>query len=85
MVVITVEAYKNAQVHTITVKNKELFWVKMIDIQFGLKIKNIPDLVRREICGIFETKYLSEQRKKYIKSEYQITKNLHYGHYGKNY
>ena len=36
MVVITVEAYKNAQVHTITVKNEELFWVKMIDVQNGL-------------------------------------------------
>ena len=29
MVVITVEAYQNATVHTITVKNKDLFWVKM--------------------------------------------------------
>ena len=74
MVVITAEAYKNAQVHTITVKNKKLFWVKMI-VQFGLNIKNIPDLVRREICGIFETKDLTEeQRKKYIKSQHQITK-----------
>ena len=84
MVVITVEAYQNSRVHTMTVKNKELFWVKMIDIQFGLNIKNIqfglnikniPDLARKEICGIFETKDLTEeQRKKYMKSEYQITK-----------
>ena len=74
MVVITVEAYKHAKVHTITVKNKKLFWVKMIDMLFGLNIKNIPDLLRKEICGIFETKDLTEeQRKMYIKSEYQIT------------
>ena len=39
MVVITVESYKNAEVHTIKVKNKELFWVKMIDVQNGLGIK----------------------------------------------
>ena len=39
MVVITVESYKNAEVHTITVKNKELLWVKMIDVQKGLDIK----------------------------------------------
>ena len=32
MVVITVENYSIAAVHTITVKNKELLWVKMIDI-----------------------------------------------------
>ena len=29
MVVITVEAYKNAKVHTVTAKNNKLFWVKM--------------------------------------------------------
>ena len=37
MVVITVEAYKNAKVNTITVKNTKLFWVKVIDVQNGLK------------------------------------------------
>ena len=47
----------------------------MIDIRFGLNIKKISDLVRKEICGIFETKDLTEeQKKRYIKSEYQITK-----------
>ena len=52
MAVITVEAYKNAKVNTIIVKNKEIFWVKMIDVQDGLGLKNMSDLVRREICGI---------------------------------
>ena len=33
MLVITVENYSNAGTHTITVKTKELFWVKMIDVQ----------------------------------------------------
>ena len=31
MVVITVEAYQNARIHTITVNNKGFFWVKMKD------------------------------------------------------
>ena len=53
MVVITVESYKNAGVHTITVGNRKLFWVKMIDVQNGLSIKNVPDLVRRKIGSIF--------------------------------
>ena len=49
----------------------------MTDIQSGLNIKHMPDLVRREICGIFETKDLTEEQKeKYIRSEYQITKKL---------
>ena len=64
MVVITIESYKNAEVHTITVKNKELFWVKIIDVQNGLGIKNMSDLVRRKICGIFEKNDLTENDKK---------------------
>ena len=40
MVVITVEKYANAGVHTKTADNKKLFWVKMIDVQKGLGLKN---------------------------------------------
>ena len=47
MVVITVQAFKNAEVHPITVKNKKLFWVKTCDVQTGLGIKNICDLARK--------------------------------------
>ena len=77
MVVVTGEAYQNARVHTITVKNKHIFWVKMKDVQGRLGIKNISDLLRKEICGRFGTKGLTEKQKmKYIRSEYQITKNF---------
>ena len=73
--VITVQAYVEARVHTIKVENKKLFWVKMIDVQKGLWLKNMPDLVKKEICGIFETKNpTKEQQKKYIKTENEITK-----------
>ena len=51
MVVITVEADHNARVHTITVKNKDFFWVKVKDVEDRLGIKNISDLLRKEICG----------------------------------
>ena len=77
MIVITVEAYQTARVHTITVKNKDFFWVKMKDIQGRLCIKNISDLLRKEICGRFGTKDLTEKQKmKYIRSECQIIKNF---------
>ena len=56
MVVSIVQNYTNAGVHTITVGNRELFGVKMVDVQNGLGIKNISDLVRKEIRDIFETK-----------------------------
>ena len=75
MVVIIVEKYANAGVHTVTVKNKKIFGVKMIMVQKGLGLKNMPDLVKKEICGIFDTKNpTKEQKKKYIRTESEITK-----------
>ena len=56
MVVITIQKYTDAEVHTITIGNRELFWVRMIDVQKELGIKNISDLVRKDIQGIFQTK-----------------------------
>ena len=56
MVVIIFQNYTDAEVYTITVGNRELFWVKMIDVQKGLGIRNISDLVRKYIQGIYETK-----------------------------
>ena len=75
MVVITVQAYVETTAHTIKVGNKKLFWVKMIDVQKGLGLKNMPDLVKKEICGIFETKKTTkEKKKKYIRTESEIIK-----------
>ena len=44
MVDISVKNYKNAVVHTVTVGNRQLFWVKMNDVQDGLGVKNMSDL-----------------------------------------
>ena len=75
MVVITIKKYANAGVHTITVENKKFLWVKIIDMQKGLGLKNMPDLFKKEICGIFGTKKpTKEQKKKYIRIESEITK-----------
>ena len=47
----------------------------MIDVQDKLGVKNIPQLVRSELCGIYEKNDLTEKEKeKYIKSTYQLTK-----------
>ena len=49
----------------------------MIDGQKGLGSKNLPDLVKTEICGIFETKNpTKEQKKKYIWTESEIIKKI---------
>ena len=49
MVIITVKLYQDANVDIISdEENKEFFWVKVIDIQNGLGIKNMPQMVRQE-------------------------------------
>ena len=51
----------------------------MRDVQDGLGIKNISDLVRKEIQGIFEDKHpKKEQIKHYKKSEAEIDKKNRY-------
>ena len=68
--VLVVKNYQNVRVHTITFNNKELFWVKMIDVQNGLSIKKIFDLVRKRIYGIFETKNPTKKEiRKYKRSQ----------------
>ena len=51
---ISAETYADAtKVHTITVGNRTLFWVKMHHVQDGLGIKNIYDLIRKENSWYF--------------------------------
>ena len=75
MVVITVQGYTNGGVHTIAVGNRELYWVNIIDVQIGLGINNISDLVRKEIYSIFGTKNpAKKQIGKYKRSQKEISK-----------
>ena len=51
---ISAETYADAtKVHTITVSNRTLFWVKMHHVQDGLGIKNFYDLIRKENSWYF--------------------------------
>ena len=79
MVAITVQNYTDAEFHTIIVGNKELFWVEIVDVQKGLGIQNISDLVRKEICGIFETKNITrKQIRKYKSSQKEIDRESNF-------
>ena len=81
MVFITAEAYKNAGVHIITIKNKDHFGVKMKDAQDRLGIKSMSDRIRHKMCGIFETKNLTEEQKEqHIRSKNEINKKLKNSH-----
>ena len=66
MAVITVQAYAKAGVHIIKVGNRELFWVKMIDVQKGLGLKNISHLVRKQIQGMMRLNILQKNKKENI-------------------
>ena len=77
MVFITVEAYKDAEVHTITVKNKYYFWVKIVDVQKKSGQKNLSDMARKEICCRLETTDPTKtQKRKYIRSEFEILEDF---------
>ena len=81
MVVITVKLYQDANVDIIPdEKNEELFWVKMTDIQNGLGIKNMAQMVRQQMLGIFGTKNLTkeqqQQKKQYIRLKCEINKSF---------
>ena len=54
MDLISVERYNSAGVHTMQLKND--IWVSVKDVGNGLGVKNISDLVLKEIYGKYEKK-----------------------------
>ena len=73
---ISIEKYIDGKLCTIKVGNKELFWVRMHDVQEGLGAKYLSDLVRKEMHGIFETKTpIKDQIRKYKRREKELDIN----------
>ena len=60
MSLISVEGYNNAGVQTIKVKND--LWIRIKDVGNGLGVKNISDLVLKEIQGHYEKKKIYKRR-----------------------
>ena len=58
MYLISAEGYKNAKVDflKITTTTTSEIWVSMKDVESGMGVKNISDLVLKEIYSICETK-----------------------------
>ena len=67
---ISVEGYKNAKVHTIQVKND--FWISIKDVGNGLGVKNISDLVLKEMQGHYEKNITKEKTKCFKMTERKI-------------
>ena len=56
MYLISAEGYKNAEVDAKIVRKTGEIWVSMKDAGSGMGVKNISDLVLKEIHGVLETK-----------------------------
>ena len=76
MYLISAERYKNANVGFLTIKKKtsEEIWVNMKDVGSGLGVKNISDLVLKEIYGILNPS--KEQVNEYKMTKRQIYKKF---------
>ena len=67
MYLISAEGYKNTNVKFLTIKNTSEIWVNMKDVGNGMGVKNISDLVLKEIYGICEKKILQKNKLMNIK------------------
>ena len=61
MYLISAEAYKNADVHILIKKTSEI-WPSMQDVENGMGVKNVSDLVLKEIYDICEKKTLQKSK-----------------------
>ena len=77
MYLISAEGYKNANVEFLTIKTTSKIWVNMKDVGNGMGVKNISDLVLKEIYSICETKNpICEQVNEYKMTERKIYKTF---------
>ena len=65
MVEVSAKTFAKNCIHTIiqlkSKKKKTVLWIRVKDIREKLDIKNIFDLVDKEIKGKFETNYFTKQ------------------------
>ena len=72
MYLISAQGYTNASVNILKIRKTGEIWVSMKDIGDGLGVKNISDLVLKEIYGIYEKKLTKEEIKNYKMTEREI-------------
>ena len=75
MYLISAEGYKSAGVHFLKVRKTAEIWSSMKDAHKGLGVKNMFDLILKEIYGIYETKNVTNKKiQKYKMTEREIFK-----------
>ena len=69
MYLISAEGYKNAEVDAKIVRKTGKIWASMKDVRIGMGVKNISDLVLKELRGVLKTKNPTKEQI----SQYKIT------------
>ena len=73
MYLISTKGYENAGVRLLIEKETGIIWVSMKNVQHGLGVQNISDLVLQEIYSIYKTKNpTKDQIKKHKMTEKEI-------------
>ena len=62
MYIISAEAYENAGVRLLIEKETGVIWANMKNVQDGLGVQNISDVVLKEIYVIYKTKKPTEDQ-----------------------
>ena len=65
MNLISAKGYKKAKVHFLKIRTTDELWVSMKNVGDGLGVKNISDLVLKEIYGIYEKRKSTKMFKKF--------------------
>ena len=77
MNLISANGYKNAKVNFFKKRKTDELWISMKDVGDGLGVKNISELVLKEIYGIYGKKKLTkEEIKRYKMIEREIYENF---------
>ena len=76
MNLISAKGYKNAGVNLLKIRKTDELWIRIKDGD-GLGVKDISDLVLKEICGIYEKRKLTKEEIKCFKmTEREIFKKF---------
>ena len=73
MYLISAEGYENANVHYLPQKSGKI-WVSMKDVKIGMDVRNMSNLILKEIYDICETKNPTKEPVK----EYKMTEREYY-------
>ena len=67
MYLISAEGYKNAGIHFLTVRKTGEIWASMKNVQNGLGVKNISDLILKKYMAFMKQKTLQKSKLENIK------------------